>query len=159
MGFPGLFVIRSQSLSLFTFSVHYGNSPISSTFFQSAVRLISLSSICLNLRNNVLFKDAILLFGISVYSSWGVLDVLKVENNKHASRKFIYAAFTILSFISVFCSLEFETYYHTLWREKSWRSLCLFLLLGYIVKRFEEVGICSNKCTEESTSCYFWGYN
>lgn len=35
------------------------------TLFQSAVRLISLNSICLNLRNNVLFKDAVLLFGIS----------------------------------------------------------------------------------------------
>lgn len=64
----------AYSLSL---SFRLANNPFLS-YSNLQLALIFPSSICLNLRNNVLFKDAIRLFEISVYFCWGVLNVLKV---------------------------------------------------------------------------------
>lgn len=69
MGFPGLFVIHIPHSTGLRFAVSYyptgSNTPTAAVatrtfslfYISCTARLISLRSICLNLRNNVLFKD------------------------------------------------------------------------------------------------------
>lgn len=87
MGFPSLFVIHPGLLFLYLPSYFITKANTSRPLCCStaaALRLISLYSICLNLRDNVLFKDAAAIWNFCLLSLsvcmcvWGMI-VLNVD--------------------------------------------------------------------------------